>query len=54
MLGDNSFNVSRIEAVMRRFRPNAPQIPDELSLGDIAIDFKTHTVMVRGKKMKRQ
>jgi DNA-binding response OmpR family regulator len=40
--------VSRIEAVMRRFRPNEPKIPDELSLGDITIDFKAHKVMVRG------
>lgn len=43
--------VSRIEAVMRRFKPNEPKIPEELSLGDIAIDFKAHTVMVRGKKI---
>ncbi len=40
--------VSRIEAVMRRFRPDGPKIPDELSLGDITIDFKAHKVMVRG------
>ncbi|MCX6006761.1 MAG: response regulator transcription factor, partial [Chloroflexi bacterium] len=40
--------VSRIEAVMRRFKPNVPKIPDELSLGDITIDFKAHKVMVRG------
>ncbi len=40
--------VSRIEAVMRRFKPNEPKIPDELSLGEITIDFKAHTVMVRG------
>ena len=40
--------VSRIEAVMRRFRPNEPKIPDELSLGDITIDFKAHKVIVRG------
>jgi two-component system KDP operon response regulator KdpE len=43
--------VSRIEAVMRRFRPNVPKIPDELSLGDITIDFKVHKVMVRGNKI---
>ena len=43
--------VSRIEAVMRRFRPNEPKIPDELSLGDITIDFKAHKVMVRGNKI---
>jgi two-component system KDP operon response regulator KdpE len=40
--------VSRIEAVMRRFRPNKTKIPDELSLGDLTIDFKAHKVMVRG------
>ncbi|MGA9048375.1 MAG: response regulator transcription factor [Dehalococcoidia bacterium] len=43
--------VSRIEAVMRRFRPDGPKIPDELSLGDITIDFKAHKVMVRGNKI---
>ncbi|MHB8085983.1 MAG: response regulator transcription factor [Dehalococcoidia bacterium] len=43
--------VSRIEAVMRRFRPDAPKIPDELCLGDITMDFKAHTVIVRGKKI---
>ena len=43
--------VSRIEAVMRRFRPSEPKIPDELSLGDITIDFKAHKVMVRGNKI---
>lgn len=41
--------VSRIEAVMRRFRPNEPKVPDELFLGDITIDFKAHKVTVRGK-----
>jgi len=40
--------VSRIEAVMRRFRPNEPKIPDELSLGSITVDFKAHKVEVRG------
>ena len=40
--------VSRIEAVMRRFRPNEPEIPDELSLGDLTLDFKAHKVTVRG------
>jgi two-component system KDP operon response regulator KdpE len=40
--------VSRIEAVMRRFRPNEPKIPEELSLGEIAINFKAHKVTVRG------
>jgi two-component system KDP operon response regulator KdpE len=40
--------VSRIEAVMRRFKPNTAKIPDELCLGDITIDFKAHKVMVRG------
>jgi len=43
--------VSRIEAVMRRFKPNAPKVPDELSLGDITIDFKSHKVTVRGNKI---
>jgi two-component system KDP operon response regulator KdpE len=43
--------VSRIEAVMRRFSPNVAIIPDELSLGDITIDFKAHTVIVRGDRM---
>ena len=43
--------VSRIEAVMRRFRPGEPKIPDQLSLGDIAIDFKAHGVMVKGNKI---
>jgi DNA-binding response OmpR family regulator len=41
--------VSRIEAVMRRFRPNGPTIPDQLSLGDVVIDFRAHKVTVRGK-----
>jgi two-component system KDP operon response regulator KdpE len=40
--------VSRIEAVMRRFRPDQPKIPDELLLGDITVDFKAHKVTVRG------
>jgi two-component system, OmpR family, KDP operon response regulator KdpE len=40
--------VSRIEAVMRRFRPDQPRIPDLLNLGDIILDFKAHTVTVRG------
>jgi DNA-binding response OmpR family regulator len=43
--------VSRIEAVMRRFKPSEPKIPDELSLGDITIDFKAHNVIVRGNKI---
>ncbi len=43
--------VSRIEAVMRRFRPDQPKIPDNLSLGDISIDFKAHKVTVRGNKI---
>jgi len=43
--------VSRIEAVMRRFRPDGPKVPDELSLGDITIDFKAHKVMVKGNKI---
>ena len=43
--------VSRIEAVMRRFRPNEPKIPDELCLGDMIIDFKAHKVTVRGNKI---
>lgn len=43
--------VSRIEAVMRRFKPDVPKIPEELSLGEITIDFKAHTVMVRGDKI---
>ena len=43
--------VSRIEAVMRRFKPNEPQMPNELSLGDISIDFNAHKVMVRGNKV---
>jgi DNA-binding response OmpR family regulator len=43
--------VSRIEAVMRRFSPDKPKIPDELFLGEITIDFKAHTVMVRGNKI---
>lgn len=43
--------VSRIEAVMRRFRPAEAKIPDELSLGDITIDFRAHKVMVRGNKI---
>ena len=43
--------VSRIEAVMRRFRPDGPKIPDELSLGDLTIDFKAHKVMVKGNKI---
>ena len=43
--------VSRIEAVMRRFRPNEPKIPEELFLGDLTIDFKTHQVSVRGNKV---
>jgi two-component system KDP operon response regulator KdpE len=43
--------VSRIEAVMRRFGPNQPKIADELSLGDITIDFKAHKVIVRGNEI---
>lgn len=43
--------ISRIEAVMRRFRPNEPEIPDELSVGDLALDFKAHKVTVRGKNI---
>jgi len=43
--------VSRIEAVMRRFRPDGPKVPDELPLGDITIDFKAHKVMVKGNKI---
>ncbi len=43
--------VSRIEAVMRRFKPNEPKIPDELSLGAITVDFKAHKVIVRGNKI---
>jgi two-component system KDP operon response regulator KdpE len=43
--------VSRIEAVMRRFKPTGPSIPDALSLGDITIDFKAHSVVVRGNKI---
>jgi two-component system KDP operon response regulator KdpE len=43
--------VSRIEAVMRRFKPDEPKIPEKLSLGDITIDFKAHKVMVRGNKI---
>ena len=43
--------VSRIEAVMRRFSPSEPKIPEELSLGDLTIDFKAHAVMVRGNKI---
>ena len=43
--------VSRIEAVMRRFRPDKLKIPDELILGDITINFGAHTVTVRGKKI---
>ncbi len=41
--------VSRIEALMRRVRPNEAKIPEELSLGDITMDFKAHKVIVRGK-----
>jgi two-component system, OmpR family, KDP operon response regulator KdpE len=40
--------VSRIEAVMRRFKPAGPKIPDHLSLGVMDIDFKAHKVTVRG------
>jgi two-component system KDP operon response regulator KdpE len=43
--------VSRIEAVMRRFKPSAPKIPDELFLGDITLDFKAHKVIVRGDEI---
>jgi len=43
--------VSRIEAVMRRFKPDDSKIPDELTVGDMAIDFKAHTVVVRGSKI---
>jgi len=41
--------VSMIEALMRRVRPNEAKIPEELSLGDITMDFKAHKVIVRGK-----
>jgi DNA-binding response OmpR family regulator len=43
--------VSRIEAVMRRFKPSEPKIPDELCLGDIALDFKAHKVIDRGDEI---
>jgi DNA-binding response OmpR family regulator len=43
--------VSRIEAVLRRSRPDALKMPKELSIGDITIDFQAHRVMVRGKKV---
>jgi two-component system KDP operon response regulator KdpE len=43
--------VSRIEAVMRRFKPSEPKIPDELSLDDMTIDFKAHKVTIRGNKI---
>ena len=41
--------VSRIEALMRRVRPSEAKIPEELSLGDLTMDFKAHKVIVRGK-----
>jgi two-component system KDP operon response regulator KdpE len=43
--------VSRIEAVMRRFKPSEPKIPDELSLGEITLNFKAHKVIVRGDEI---
>jgi len=43
--------VSRIEAVMRRFKPSEPKIPDELSLGQITLNFKAHKVIVRGDEI---
>jgi DNA-binding response OmpR family regulator len=43
--------VSRIEAVMRRFKPAGPTTPDVLSLDAITIDFKAHSVTVRGSKV---
>jgi two-component system, OmpR family, KDP operon response regulator KdpE len=43
--------ISRIEAVMRRFKPSATLTPEELSLGEITINFKTHKAIVRGNEI---
>jgi two-component system, OmpR family, KDP operon response regulator KdpE len=43
--------VSRIEAVLRRFKPDEPKPPEKLSLGEITIYFRTHKVNVRGSEI---
>jgi len=43
--------VARVEAVRRRFEPaERRKISDLLSLGDVSIDFKRRSVMVRGEE----
>jgi DNA-binding response OmpR family regulator len=45
--------VARIEAVRRRLSPDDKRkIRDQLSLGDLVIDFKKRLVMVRGEKVR--
>jgi len=43
--------VARIEAIRRRFEPSKRlKIPEVFNLGDIAIDFKRHSVRVRDEE----
>ena len=45
--------VARIEAVRRRLSPDDKRkIRDQLSLGDLVIDFKKRLVMVRGEEVR--
>jgi DNA-binding response OmpR family regulator len=45
--------IARIEAVRRRLSPDEKRkIPDQLSLGDLVIDFKKRLVIVRGKETR--
>ncbi|MDH4268743.1 MAG: response regulator transcription factor [Dehalococcoidia bacterium] len=45
--------VARIEAVRRRLTPDGTRkIRDQLSLGDLVIDFKKHLVILRGKETR--
>jgi DNA-binding response OmpR family regulator len=45
--------IARIEAVRRRLSPDETRrIRDQLSLGDLAIDFKKRLVTIRGKKIR--
>jgi len=45
--------IARIEAVRRRLSPDEKRkIRDQLSLGDLVIDFKKRLVIVRGKETR--
>ena len=44
--------IARIEAVRRRLRPDDRRvIRDQLSLGDLVVDFKKHLAIVRGEEV---